>query len=193
MYCQLKNNNKKLLKEECFKFRRRSVGVCYGRLASLLDAANCIKKEWDKVTNETIKNAFIKADLRKNLYSDVTETFDNNDFLKLFKKFTITATKQDMNEFQPLMMKAVICFKKIYQKQQTFFEEQRAVNEDENITSDADEPMGVDTISQSLKACNILNNVYAKSVIVDGELSSAEIQAVVGNNYGNLQSAFNNF
>ena len=31
------------------------------------------------------------------------------------------------------------------------------------------------------------------SVILEGELSSAEIQAAFGNNYGKLQPAFNNF
>ena len=41
-----------------------------------------------------------------------------------------------------------------------FFEEQQAVNEDENITSDEDEPMDID-YSQRLQARNILDNVYA--------------------------------
>ena len=40
---------------------------------------------------------------------------------------------------------------------------------------------------------DILYNIYPNSVILEGELSSAEIQAAVGNNYGKLQSAFNNF
>ena len=47
------------------------------------------------------------------------------------------------------------------------------------------------TTSQRLQASNILDNVYAKSVILEEELSSAEIQAAVGNKYGKLQSAFN--
>ena len=34
---------------------------------------------------------------------------------------------------------------------------------------------------------------FTQSVILEGELSSAEMQADVGNNYGNLQFAFNNF
>ena len=29
----------------------------------------------------------------------VTESSDNNEFMKLFKKFSITATEQDINEF----------------------------------------------------------------------------------------------
>ena len=44
-----------------------------------------------------------------------------------------------------------------------------------------------------VKGYNILDNVYARSVILEGELFSAEMQAVVGNNYGKLQFAFNNF
>ena len=46
--------------------------------------------------------------------------------------------------------------------------------------------MDVENINQRLQASNILDNVYAKFVILEGDLSSAEIQAAVGNNYGNL-------
>ena len=53
--------------------------------------------------------------------------------------------------------------------------------------------MVVDTTSQRLQATNILDNVYAKSVILEWELSSAEMQAAVGNNYEKLQFTFNNF
>ena len=44
-----------------------------------------------------------------------------------------------------------------------------------------------------LHPSNILNKVYAKSVIMEGELSSTEIQAAVSNNCEKLQYAFNNF
>ena len=53
--------------------------------------------------------------------------------------------------------------------------------------------MDVDTTSQRLQASNILDNVYSKSVILEGELSSAEMPAAVGKNYGKLQFAFNKF
>ena len=49
--------------------------------ATLLDAANYAKEEWDKITDETIKNAFIKADFSISLTNAVTETFDNNKLL----------------------------------------------------------------------------------------------------------------
>ena len=37
--------------------------------------------------------------LRISLNSTVTETFHNNKLLKVFRKFNITATEQDINEF----------------------------------------------------------------------------------------------
>ena len=40
--------------------------------------------------------------------------------------------------------------------------------------------MDVDISSQRLQASVILSNVYAKSVNMEGELSSAEMQAAVG-------------
>ena len=81
----LDNDNQQLLREECFKFRRGYIGVRYGRLATLINAANYTKEEWDKITDKTIKNAFIKADLRMFLNSAVTDTFYKNEFLKFLK------------------------------------------------------------------------------------------------------------
>ena len=52
--------------------------------------------------------------------------------------------------------------------------------------------MDVDTTSHRLQGSNILDNVYANSVILKGELSSTEIPAVVGNNEGKLITS-NNF
>ena len=52
--------------------------------------------------------------------------------------------------------------------------------------------MDVDTTSQRLQVSSILVNVYTKSVILEVVLSSAEMQPV-GNNYGKLQFAFNDF
>ena len=53
-----------------------------------------------------------------------------------------------------------------------FFEKQQAVNQDENIPSNEDEPMYVDTTSQRFQVINTFNNVYANSPILEGELSS---------------------
>ena len=96
-FYQLDSDNQQLLKEESSKFRRGSVGVRYGRPVTLIDATNNAKEEWNKVTGETIKNAFMKADLRIRLESAFTDFFDNNEFLKLFKNFYITATAQDFD------------------------------------------------------------------------------------------------
>ena len=61
--------------------------------------------------------------------------------------------------------------------------------------------MYVDITSQTLQAnilTAILDNVYSNSVILEGQLSSAKQQDAkngtkISNNYGKLQSAFNNF
>ena len=81
----------------------------------------------------------------------------------------------------------------ILEESNRFIAEQQAVNEKESITSDEEETMDVDTNCQRLQDRNTLNNVYAKSVILEGELSSSEMQAIIGNNYGKLQFAFNSF
>ena len=53
--------------------------------------------------------------------------------------------------------------------------------------------MDVDTISQTLQATKTVDNVYPKSFILEGELSSAQMQAFVDSNYGKIESAFVNF
>ena len=45
---------------------------------TLLDAADYVKEEWDKVTDETIK----KTNVRICLDCAVPESFDNNELLK---------------------------------------------------------------------------------------------------------------
>ena len=53
--------------------------------------------------------------------------------------------------------------------------------------------MDVSTNNQSLQATNIIDNIYTKSVRLEGELSSAETQTGSGNNYEKLQLAFLKF
>ena len=98
-FYHLDNHNQRLLKEEASNFRREFVGVRYGIPATLPDAANYAREEWDKVTDETFKNAIIKVGLRISLDSVVTETIDNNKYLNILKSFNITATEQDIDEF----------------------------------------------------------------------------------------------
>ena len=123
----------------------------------------------------------------------VTETFDNNEFLKPFKNFNITATEQNINECVAIDDENSHLFQEeILEEANLFCGEQQIANQDENIISDEYDPMDVDTTSQRLQARNILDNVHAKSGILEGELSSAEMQAAVCINYGNPQFNFNN-
>ena len=51
--------------------------------------------------------------------------------------------------------------------------------------------MDADATSQNSQASNLVD-VYTTSLILEGELSSAEMQAVISNKVGMLQSALNN-
>ena len=53
----------------------------------------------ENIPDETIKNTSIKEELIISLNSAVTETFDYNKLLKVFKNLNITAKKQDNIEF----------------------------------------------------------------------------------------------
>ena len=67
---------------------------------------------------------------------------------------------------------------------------------EENITSDEDNQWTLITnfvVTKGYKLAIFFNNVYVKSVILEGEMSSSEMQAPVSNNYGKLQLAFNSF
>ena len=71
-FYQVDNVNQQLRKQASSKFCRIYFGFRYGRPVTLLDTAKYVKEDWDKITDETMKNAFINADLRKSLDSAVT-------------------------------------------------------------------------------------------------------------------------
>ena len=87
----------------------------------------------------------------------VTESVGNNEFLKRFKNFNITSTVQDIYEFVAADNKNTHKFQEKVWEEANFFFEQKLVNEDENTTSDENEPMDVDTISQKLQASKTLD------------------------------------
>ena len=66
----------KILKK-CTKFRKTSVDDHFGRPTILLYVANYAKEAYEKVTNKSIKDIFLIADL--SLSSAVTKTFDKNE------------------------------------------------------------------------------------------------------------------
>ena len=53
--------------------------------------------------------------------------------------------------------------------------------------------MDVKTISQTIQTSKTIDNVYAKSVILEVELFAAEMQVAVSNIYGKIQCPFVNF
>ena len=64
--------------------RRCSFGVCYGRPATLLDAAGYAEEAWNRVTKETVRHVVIKSDFKVNLESSGALIFQNNEFVSLF-------------------------------------------------------------------------------------------------------------
>ena len=109
----------------------------------------------------------MKADLKISFNTAITETFNNKEFLKLYKIFYITATEQDINQFVAIDYESShLLHEEILQEEKLLFEETQAVNEDENITSDNNDPMDVDATSQRLQSNSTLDNVYLKYVIM---------------------------
>ena len=61
---ELNDDAKNALKIQEKSQRRGAAGVAYGKPAHLLDASRYINEAWNAITQQTIKNAFIKADLK---------------------------------------------------------------------------------------------------------------------------------
>ena len=59
-------------------------------------------------------NILSRRIMRICFYSSATETFDNNEFWKLFKNFNITATEQDIDEFVAINDESSHMFDKRY-------------------------------------------------------------------------------
>ena len=97
----------------------------------------------------------------------LSETFDNNKYLKIFKNFDITATEQDIDEFVAIDDGTSHVFQDeiLGEANLLLFEEHQSVNKDENM--------------KRLQASNILDNIYRKSITLEGELFSTEMQAAI--------------
>ena len=105
---------------------RGSFGVRYVRPATMLKTNGTKLRMKNKKSFHRVR--------RISLYSAITETFDNNEFLKLFWNFNIEATERDINEFVAIDDKSSHLFKEeiLEEANLLFFEEQQAVNKDEN-------------------------------------------------------------
>ena len=79
--------------------RRGAAGVAYGNPAYLLDAARYITKTWNAISQQTIKNAFIKADLK--IWSQIEEEPSNDivdigELISRFNNVKISLTSEDI-------------------------------------------------------------------------------------------------
>ena len=62
-FYELDDEAKNRKKDQGRRLRRGAAGVLYGNPAHLLDAASYVKDAWDSVSQMSIKNAFVKAEL----------------------------------------------------------------------------------------------------------------------------------
>ena len=106
-FYQVDNDKQQSLKEEGSKFCRGSFGFRYVRPPTML------KTNGTKLRLKIKKKSFHRV-RRISLYSAITETFDNNEFLKLFRNFNIVATGQDINKFVATDDESSQCSKKRY-------------------------------------------------------------------------------
>ena len=70
---QLDDEVKSELKQRGRSQLRGRAGVDFGMPATLLDAANIVYDAWKLISEKTVRNAFMKADLKMNLVSEVDE------------------------------------------------------------------------------------------------------------------------
>ena len=78
---------------------RGRAGVEFGMPATLLDAANIVCDAWKLISEKTVKNSFIKADLKINLVTEVEEPFLFDELIKGFSKINIDLEEDDISHF----------------------------------------------------------------------------------------------
>ena len=81
---------------------RGRAGVEFGMPATLLDAANIVCDAWKLISEKTVKNSFIKADLKTNLVTEVQESLLFDGLIKGFSKINIDLEEKDLNNFKKI-------------------------------------------------------------------------------------------
>ena len=109
------------------------------------------------------------TDLRITLDSVVTENFDNNEFLKLFKNFNITDTQQDIDKFVANVDESCHVFQEeILAEPNHVFEEQQAVNANYNIHQMSMSQWMLILLFKGYKLV-IFSKTFTLSVILEGD------------------------
>ena len=96
---ELTDEAKKALKMQEKSQRRGAAGVAYGKPAHLLDAARYITEAWNAISQQTIKNAFIKADLKiwsQNKEEPSNDIVDIRELISRFSNVKISLTSEDI-------------------------------------------------------------------------------------------------
>lgn len=92
-YHDLSQDIKDTLKQSALRMRRGAAGIDNGKSATLYDAAQYAVEAWSDLSEETLKNCFIKADiipdLRSHASSEEPENLD--DFLDLFRNCSLSS------------------------------------------------------------------------------------------------------
>ena len=96
---QLDNTAKSELKQRGMSQVRGRAGVDFGMPATLLDAANIVCDAWKLISEKTVRNSFIKADLKMNLVTEVEEPLLFDGLIKGFSKINIDLEENDINNF----------------------------------------------------------------------------------------------
>ena len=139
-FYELDNESKAMITEQSSKMRRGSAGVQFGKPATILDAACYVHKAWSMITEDTIRNSFIKANLRMNLSQAKPEELFSNEFVSLFNELNIQVTEEEVNQFIDVDTEGSSVFQvEILVEANSFFEESQPCVREEDHPSSEDE------------------------------------------------------
>ncbi|KAI6647728.1 hypothetical protein LOD99_8569 [Oopsacas minuta] len=192
-YYDLVEDFKARKKEQAKRLPRGAAGVVYGKLVHLLDAAFYVKHAWDLVSDTSISNSFIKAELGSlTLQGSVDEEVNaKSDILQRFRSVNIVIEEDELNEFMHIHDKnnekypqARLDYVNRYWLQCI---QKMMTDDDCDDQSNGSAPIVKEVI------LNRFEELYRRVLEVEDQLLCTDVQAQTGDAYGDLKNTFENF
>ena len=178
----------KNIKESKLKDFQGVLLEAYGNTSHLLDAVNYVKDAWDAISDISIKNAFVKAEIME---FDVIRTDEEDDFMtniiSRFGSLSIQVEESELQEFEHIDDKN----NEVYS--QAILEDVDELLQTLQIETQLEEQEDHenDNGSTSLFASFCYFDKLDRSLLeIDDQLLTSEFQAESGDAYDNIRTSF---
>ncbi|KAI6648197.1 hypothetical protein LOD99_12006 [Oopsacas minuta] len=171
-----------------------AAGVVYGKPAHLLDAAFYVKRAWNLISDTSISNSFIKAELGPlTLQGSVDEEVDAmSDVLQRFRSLNFVIEGDELNEFMH------VDDENNEEYSQAMLDDVNEVlttihTENDDSDDDSDDQSNTSAPIENEVIFHGFEQLYRKILEIEDQLLCTDVQAQAGDAYGDPKDTFEKF